>query len=471
MHTLKKLIAGEITSKQLGAQKKLQLSENLTEFPHAIFSLVNSLEVLDLSNNKLNALPDDLHRLTKLRILFLSNNQFDHIPAVLANCPRLEMISFKSNQLSRVDENVFPVDTRWLILTDNHITQLPHSMGKLHRLQKFALAGNQIKSLPDSMAKCKNLQLLRLSANQLTSMPDWLFTLPKLSWLAFSGNQLSSKKTITTSIHSSIYTSNINNTVDLPNVSVCDIELGQQLGEGASGVIYQGQWINTPLKINQLNNNVPNKDDAIAVKLFKGSVTSDGYPQDELDCCLQAKQHKNLIDVIAKIVQPDQLGLIMTLIPPSYGNLGFPPSLVSCTRDTFAPERQFSLPSILKISLSMANVLSHLHDQFLSHGDIYAHNTLINEHADILLGDFGAATDLSILPEHQIKYMEKIEVRAFACLLDDLLIHNKKDEKSEQPTIITAPLEALRNACMQDATHLRPTFKEIINQLSALARC
>ncbi|MBA6364568.1 protein kinase, partial [Colwellia sp. BRX8-8] len=31
----------------------LTLSENLTEFPQKIFSLANSLEVLDLANNKL----------------------------------------------------------------------------------------------------------------------------------------------------------------------------------------------------------------------------------------------------------------------------------------------------------------------------------------------------------------------------------------------------------------------------------
>jgi serine/threonine protein kinase len=464
VHTLKQLIAGEIKPEHLGPQHRLQLSENLTEFPQALFSFADSLEILDLSNNQLSALPHDLHRFKKLRILFLSNNLFDHIPRSLADCPKLEMISFKSNCLTRIDENTLPIDTRWLILTDNKITRLPNSMGNLHRLQKCALAGNQLQSLPDSMAQCTNLQLMRLSANQLTSMPDWLFTLPKITWLAFSGNRLSvSNRSLNEQTHKQKNSKDIDN---LPNVPVTDIALGKQLGEGASGIIYQGTWVNRPVLLALESTETNNVQDDIAVKIFKGDVTSDGYPQDELDCCLKAKQHPNLIRVLAKIVQPNQLGLIMELIPPTYSNLGLPPSLESCTRDTFPLGCQFSLSQILKISLNMADVLAHLSNQQLSHGDIYAHNTMIDEQANMLLGDFGAATDLSTLPYQQMINMEKVEVRAFACLLDDLLIHGIQDK--HQPAIIENILHTLRDRCMQDATHLRPTFQQIVNELGAL---
>lgn len=130
MQTLTQLKAG-----QLQGVTRLQLVENLTEFPQEIFDLADTLEILDLSNNQLSSLPDDLYRLIHLKILFASNNRFEVLPEVLGQCPKLEMIGFKANQIRVVPEASLPPQTRWLILTDNQITALPERMGQLHRLQ------------------------------------------------------------------------------------------------------------------------------------------------------------------------------------------------------------------------------------------------------------------------------------------------------------------------------------------------
>jgi len=418
----------------------LKLSENLSVFPKEILSLANTLEHLDLSDNKLSALPPEFAVLKNLKRLFFTNNEFVNIPKILASCPKLEMISFKANKLHTVDENVLPTQTHWLILTDNKIASLPDSMGELFRLQKFAFAGNQLRKLPETMVNCKSLELMRLSANQLTSLPDWLFQLPKLAWLAFSGNNLA------------------NTAQQEPNsmlqVSLPDFQLKQKLGEGASGVIHQAAWLNKPETIHSTND--------IAVKLFKGEVTSDGYPIDELNNCLQAGEHKNLIKVIAKIMSADQLALIMELIPSHFKNLGLPPSLATCTRDTFPEGTAFNITEITSIAIYMADTLRHLHENKVSHGDIYAHNTMVDEQANMLLGDFGAASDLSSLPKEQQDAMQAIEVRAFGCLLDDLLPFCHCPQNTEQ----YKDLVVIKENCMQVSTHKRPTFIEITEQLS-----
>lgn len=422
---------------------RLTLSENLTEFPMEIFSLANSLEVLDLSNNQLTTLPDQLSSLKKLKILFLTNNNFETIPAELAACPQLEMISFKSNKLTSIDEDVLPIRTRWLILTDNKIAVLPNSMGGLTRLQKFAFAGNQLQQLPNTMENCKNLELIRLSANQLSMLPDWLFQLPKLAWLAFSGNNFRNASPQITA--------------NMISVSREDFELKHKLGEGASGVIHQATWLKKPSTINSNND--------IAVKLFKGEITSDGYPIDELNNCLQAGEHKSLIKVIAKIMSKEQLALVMELIPASFYNLGLPPSLKTCTRDTFPNEAELEVTDITKIALSMADTLRHLHANNISHGDIYAHNTMVDENANMLFGDFGAASNLQVLPKNQQVAMQAIEVRAFGCLLDDLLPlchHSKITEQYK-------PLVTIKDNCMEKDPLIRPTFSIIVEQLKSLS--
>lgn len=391
MHTLDQLNRGE-----LKGIVRLQLSENLTVFPEAIFDLAESLEILDLSNNSLSELPADLSRFKKLRILFCSNNRFTQLPEVLGQCENLEMIGFKSNQITSVSSDSLPTLTRWLILTDNKIDSLPEDFGKLIRLQKLALAGNRLTSLPDSIVNCRNLELVRLSANQLVAFPDALLELPRLAWLAFSGNPFCAER----DPHNEFKT-----------VQFRDLELHQVLGQGASGVISLATW----------RENTFDFSESVAIKVFKGEVTSDGYPEDELDACLAVGNHSNLVQPLAKVTEADCSALVMELIPAHYTNLGQPPSLVSCTRDTFAVDQQFSIDKIIRIVEQVDQLVVHFCEKEVSHGDLYAHNILINEEGHVLFGDFGAASKYANLSPRQQKGIEQIERRALGFFIDDML--------------------------------------------------
>lgn len=391
MHTLDQLNRGE-----LKGVVRLQLAENLTRFPNAIFDLADSLEVLDLSNNNLSDLPEDLSRLKKLRILFCSNNQFAHLPDVLGQCETLEMIGFKSNQISTVSSESLPTQTRWLILTDNKITSLPDDFGRLTRVQKLALAGNSLRALPDSIMGCRHLELVRLSANQLEAFPDALLELPRLAWLAFSGNPFCVER----DPHDEFKTVNFR-----------DLELHQVLGQGASGVISLATWQKNPFGFSE----------SVAVKVFKGEVTSDGYPEDELDACLAVGNHDNLVQPLAKVTEADCSALVMELIPAHYTNLGLPPSLLSCTRDTFPVDQVFSIEKIVNIVEQVEQLVTHFCEKKVCHGDLYAHNTLINEEGHVLFGDFGAASKYANLSLQQQQGIERIERRALGFFIDDML--------------------------------------------------
>ena len=431
MYTLANL-QQQLLSDDYLQNKRIKLADDLTELPKEIFEYALDVEILDLGNNQLSDLPDDFHRFKNLRILFLTNNRFEHIPPVIAQCENLEMIAFKSNQVKTVPENAFPKKTRWLILTENQIESLPDSMGDLTQLKKLALAGNQLTSLPESMANCTELELVRLSANQLTEIPSWLLQLPKLAWLAFSGNPISAP---------------IKQAGSIPTSPLTALNLIEKIGEGASGVIHKAHCSET--------------NEKVAVKLFKGEVTSDGYPKDEIHCCLQAGDHPNLIKVKSQIKAQDQLGLVMELIPGGYSNLGLPPSLETCTRDTFHENAKLTSTEVLKIAKQMLSAIKHMHDKQVSHGDIYAHNTMVNESYELLFGDFGAATDLSNLASNQKNFMQAIEVRAIGNMLDDLLNLCHKD------TIYDA-LESIKNHCLLVDMAKRPNLADLYGMLAEL---
>ncbi len=412
MHTLAQLRSGE-----LRGINQLKLSENLTEFPLEILTLADSLEILDLSSNALSSLPDELVQLTKLKIIFASQNKFEHLPQVLGQLPNLEMVGFKSNQIKKVAENSLPVKLRWLILTDNQIKTLPDSLGERPRLQKLALAGNQLTQLPKTLAQAHNLELARISANQLTECPEQLLNLPKLAWLAFAGNPFSKVTEIVNGGEKSV-----------PEVSSTSYTLENVLGQGASGVISKAHWNTTQTQF----------PEEIAVKVFKGEVTSDGYPEDELQACLKVGNHANVVQSLAQVKEDliprgKYLALIMNLIPENYKNLGLPPCFNSCTRDTFPQGFSLSIAQISKIVSQMQNVFSHLHKNQVSHGDLYAHNTLFDAQANIIFGDFGAATMYHMLTPAQQEKVQQIEHRALSHFIDDLLsICAQEDRESDR---------------------------------------
>lgn len=450
MHTLEQLRAGELC----GA-RHLKLCENLTEFPTEILSLKETLEVLDLTGNQLSALPDELAGFGKLRIIFCSENRFTELPEVLGRCPALTMVGFKANQIATVSAKALPAGLRWLILTDNAVEQLPDELGQCDALQKLMLAGNRLRELPTSLANCRNLELLRIAANRIERFPEWLLSLPRLSWLAYSGNPFSEGAEA--------------RAIDDAHVTPIAWEtlaLGELLGQGASGVIHRATLVANPAdEVTQASDR--GDDSQVAVKLFKGAVTSDGLPRCEMAASLAAGTHPNLIKVIGKVADhPSGIpALVMELIDPAFANLAGPPSLDSCTRDVYPEDLRLCVTDALAMAHGIASVAGHLHRTGIMHGDLYGHNILFARGSDAparaLLGDFGAASLYDRCDRERAVGLECLEVRAFGCLLEELLAHC--DTQGSQ----LDGLHQLKAACLSELPADRPDFAYIERQLAA----
>lgn len=432
MHTLAQLRAG-----QLVGCRRLDLAADLTDFPTEILALADSLEVLNLSHNRLSCLPDAFACLQQLRVLFLSDNAFTELPAVLGRLPHLRMLGIRANRVEAIVPGALAPSLRWLILTDNCLRDLPADIGACRGLRKLMLAGNQLSQLPVELGRCRELELLRLSANRLESLPDWLLELPQLRWLALGGNPCSPAPAATQA-------------VAIDWAALCVYE---QLGEGASGQIFRADWQDST-----------GRRRPVALKLFKGRLGSDGLPECELATSLQAGHHPHLPEVLGRLQghPAGRDGLVLGLIAPEFGNLAGPPSLQTCTRDVYPADSRYSLAQLWRLARGTAAALVQLHGCGLIHGDIYAHNLLWRTDGQVLLSDFGAASCIGLLPCRQQAALHGIEAAAFGCLLDELLAHCADGAGLPE-------LAELARDCQQSDPCQRPPLATVLAKLDTLA--
>jgi hypothetical protein len=431
----------QLRSGALAGATRLDLQDGLTAFPREIFDLADTLEVLNLSGNALSQLPEDLGRLQKLRILFCSDNAFTELPPVLGECPALRMVGFKANQIETVAGAALPEGLRWLILTDNRISRLPAELGRCVGLQKLMLSGNGLAELPEAMAACQKLELVRLAANTLSELPAWLLDLPQLAWLAFAGNPMGARLPM-------------GGGAGLRRIPWAHLQVGARLGEGASGTIDRALWWPT----------VEGTAEPVAVKVFKGAVTSDGLPSSEMAACLAAGACAHLIPVKGCLSDHPEgaSGLVLGLIDPSFQTLAGPPSFETCTRDVYPCDWKVGSKTLLELVRGLAAAGAHLHERGILHGDFYAHNVLWHESGQVYLGDLGAASFYE-REGPQAGALERLEVRAFGVLLAELLAHTTF---AEEDTAWAVRLGGLSAECLQAEVAKRPPFVEIVQRVA-----
>lgn len=376
----------------------------LKELPGEVLALSDTLEVLDLADNDLSTLPQELSQLTKLHTLFASHNCYTALPPVLGSLPALDTLGLKANQITEVPAQALAPTLRWLILTDNRISALPSTLIECTRLQKLMLAGNRLSSLPTGLCRLQRLELLRLSANCFErpgdALPDELLALPRLAWLAYAGNPFNLGREQRARADSSARA-----------IPWTELQLQALLGEGASGHIHAACW--QPV-------NSPAQD--VAVKLFKGAITSDGLPQSEMAAMQAAGVHPHLLGALGALVGHPQgrQGLVLPRLARHWQPLAGPPSMASCSRDVYAAGLRLPAQQAAAIAYGAAAAIEHLHNRGLTHGDLYGHNLLVDGQGGALLSDFGAASFLPLEVAGLARALRALDRRALQILREEL---------------------------------------------------
>lgn len=380
-------------------------------------SQVTKLNVPDVG---LASLPASLcDGLPNLSILFAPNNNMKELPAMVGKCPNLQMVSFKTNGMTQIHPDALQGQLRWLILTDNALTSLPSTIGRCGRLQKLMLSGNRLSQLPSEIGNCKNLELVRLASNQLKVAPMALLSLPNLAWVALSANPFLDQ----------VANTSATTILEIFDDPVLDDEThGEILGQGASGVTRKVFY----------------KNDYVAVKTYKGTMTSDGSPLQEKQIALAASS--TTTDCLVKVLGQTPKGSLVMELLHDVRAFGGPPSMESCSRDVYGDHEVVSEFQAKTMVAGLLEALVELHKLGIMHGDLYGHNILVSNSDPSLvkLSDFGAAFFYDTTAEYGA-LLQQIEMRAFGILVGEIdMLLARVDANSILRRVLKAMVEASR---------------------------
>lgn len=169
----------------------LDLSQNkLTSLPERVFEHLTSLRNLDLSSNQITHISEDSFQgMALLERLYLYSNNIETIhPAAFNGLEHLLELKLHNNQLTSLPVLAMPK----LLLLDLRFNSLPN-LGPSHiqtpNLESLKLGGVGLTSLnKELVSSLKNLHELDISENQLKSFPTVLKEANGLIYLNLAGN-------------------------------------------------------------------------------------------------------------------------------------------------------------------------------------------------------------------------------------------------------------------------------------------
>ena len=146
-----------------------------SEIDSTVFSMVQQIEILDVSFNQMETLPDEIGLLKKMTIFNCACNALTQIPSSIGRLRKLKELKLNGNKVSTL-----PIEIRdchrlcKLYLNENRLETLPDSIGDCSNLSEINLQNNSLHSLPFSLVKLKEtLQVLKLENNeQLSIIPS-----------------------------------------------------------------------------------------------------------------------------------------------------------------------------------------------------------------------------------------------------------------------------------------------------------
>lgn len=183
-------------AQQVQDARVLDLDRNeLTDIPEV--ACLTKLQRLRVSRNRLGDVQgvalhwSRLASLHRLQILILDDNRIQELPEELHRCLHLTSLSVRQNRITTIHSTFWTMSgLKRLDLSHNQIRDL-HGIGHCTSLEELYLAHNLIEEIPAEVGALKAMVCLFLDRNRIVSVPSALFLgCTSLHTLSMHGNPL-----------------------------------------------------------------------------------------------------------------------------------------------------------------------------------------------------------------------------------------------------------------------------------------
>lgn len=163
----------------------------LKAFPDEVLDLESVVRTVDLTHNKIVAVPVEISKLFNLQRLILADNLVERLPMNLGKLQSLKVMTLDGNRISGLpDELGQLVRLEQLSISRNMLTYLPETLGSLRNLKLLNVSSNQLKCLPESIGSCFSLEELQANDNSIDDLPPSVCNLINLKSLLLNNNRV-----------------------------------------------------------------------------------------------------------------------------------------------------------------------------------------------------------------------------------------------------------------------------------------
>lgn len=244
------------------------------------------------------------------------------------------------------------------------------------------------------------------------------------------------------------------------------LTLGVELGRGAFGVVFRGEWHGLPVAVKRFDSENLNSPYYVGLWLQELRINA-------------TLRHPNIVQYLGACLRQNSFPLVvMELLPASLRDVIAASSL---------PGAALTLREQLDLLCDLARGIAHIHDHRVTHGDISSSNAMVNEQMLAKVADLGEAhimnrTRTVLNPVNPV-YCDprrmpgtavdayKSDCYSFGVVMIEVCLGAAPDVAQralQLQQVATASLRTLAGSCIDLDPARRPTMLQILDALRAV---
>lgn len=253
---------------KMKGEKLKSLSKEFFEFP-----LLQNIWQLDVSKHEIESIDPSIGNLKKLKRIVITDNHLKELPESILKIGSLEELIVSGNELETLTSELLNASKlEYLNISYNDFSQLPLVVYEMKSLTGISLGGNKkIREISEGISKLINLRELSMQGCAIKKLPDAFWTLESLMYLNFSDSGIEE-------ISDQVFELPKLKSLDLTGCTLSDerkYELAVKLGDVVKGVNLKAEPF-LSLKVRKASEGKSTLDkelDLIEQKMINGNKT------------------------------------------------------------------------------------------------------------------------------------------------------------------------------------------------------